>query len=138
MESFPHKINQEIFLSDHAVFTVIHHVPDHMRHLTELNKGATGDKSVYLVRISTTDSQPDFSLQEMENTFFGAGPNFKTSFEACSFGQLKFYLKGSQDVKLNKSIKQLNRPALLIEAAIEKTRRDYRNGIDYPCWNRRR
>lgn len=113
-------INHEILLSERNTdFTVDDEDVPNTRHLTDLYAGATGNRNVLLVRISTTDAKPSFSLSEWKETLFGTGPNIKTSFQACSFGQLKMFHTRSMDIQLKKPITVLDNGSKLSDAAID-------------------
>jgi hypothetical protein len=66
----------------------------------------TGTVRINIVRVSTSDSNPQSSLKTLEETLFGdsAAVSFKTQMRDCSFGQLHFQLANAYDVKVPRTV----------------------------------
>lgn len=81
---------------------------------------ALGRKSIAVVRVSTRDSEPSDDAETLWRGLFGENEiNFRTQYEACSFGKLQFYPAevGVLDVLVDDSISMFKSGAALVHAA---------------------
>jgi hypothetical protein len=81
---------------------------------------AIGKMTVAVLRISTRDSTPSVSAQELRYGLFnGNEANLKTQFHACSFGQLDWQLKDDRvfEVFVDEPVKNFKSGSSLIAAA---------------------
>jgi hypothetical protein len=93
------------------------------RHLLKQST-TTGTKSVYIVRVSTSNSAPMYTLDYIVNRLFNSTePSFASQFDACSFGKLKWTLAGSANVQLPEPIEAFESGSSLVGRA-EQTLRD--------------
>jgi len=115
--------NNEIVASDSAQFTVVD-PPAGLRHLSEMEP-AIGNKTIAIVRVSTKDSSPPASLDELRKAIVGNGISMKTQYFRCSMGQLQWIFAGGYDVKLNKHrISEFNSGIELLDAANERLNKE--------------
>lgn len=69
-----------------------------------------GEKSVYIVRVSTIDSSPTYSLEELSQRLFDSSqettisPSFPSQYAACSANQLIWTYAGGYDVTIDAPI----------------------------------
>jgi hypothetical protein len=84
--------------------------------------GASGTKSVFVVRVSAPDSSPVRSLSEMLSAMFASrATSFRSQYQACSFGKLVWTSAGGMDVTLDSRISSYGgSPTLLANEAIRK------------------
>ena len=114
----------EIIVSESTQYVVINdedHEELHRRRL-QLQSRATGDKKLFIVRVSTPDSTPTNTLTELTEGMFSTGTSFKTQYEDCSFNQLRWSNAGGLDVMLDEPISTYTRPGQLVNAAQEKVK----------------
>ena len=77
---------------------------------------STGTQSIHILRVSTTDVSPTYSLETIEETLFGNHVNLKSQYDACSFGQLQWEHTGSMDVLVDQPIASFVDSSALITA----------------------
>jgi Gametolysin peptidase M11 len=130
-------VNQvEIQLSHDSWIQVIHDVPHRWRHLQE-NPSTIGARDIFIVRVSTTDSTPTKTLDELKSGMISMNRvSFQSQFYRCSFGQLQWRLTGGIDVRLQASIRSFGRPSQLLAEAQEAAKAklgvdDLRNVADH-------
>lgn len=113
-------VNQvEIQLSHESFIQVIHNVPHRWRHLQEL-PSTIGARDIFIVRVSTSDSTPTKTLDELKSGMINMNRvSFQSQFYRCSFGQLQWRLTGGIDVRLQASIRSFDRPSQLLAEAQE-------------------
>ena len=113
--------NVDIAINSDNEFVVVNDDP-RLRHLQERKLQTTGEITVAIVRISTKDSSPTATRQQMMDTFDEELVNFKTQYDLCSNGKLN--LKKASDfvvnVSLNTNIDSSTSPASLITEASER------------------
>jgi hypothetical protein len=81
---------------------------------------AVGKKTVAVVLISTRDSVPSVSAQDLRRDLFSIdGVNLKTQFRACSSGQLDWELQGDRvlEVFVDEPVKNFKGGSALVTAA---------------------
>jgi hypothetical protein len=83
-------VNDTLTVESNAEYFVVD--DRRLDHLAHRHLAITGVKTFALVRVSTSDSTPNSSLQELKDYHFGAGPNFVTQYNACSRGKLQWQL----------------------------------------------
>lgn len=111
--------DNQLFVRDDAVFEVLDPVPIHMRRLSLSPPSTIGTRSIFIVRVSTSDSTPSKSLSEIQQGIATMNAvSFQSQFHACSFGQLQWKLAGGVDVFLPQSISSFKKPFDLLQAAI--------------------
>jgi hypothetical protein len=111
-------VNQvEIQLSHDSSIQVIHNIPHRWRHLQEL-PSTIGARDIFIVRVSTSDSTPTKTLDELKSGLINMNRvSFQSQFYRCSFGQLQWRLTGGVDVRLQASIRSFGRPSQLLAEA---------------------
>jgi hypothetical protein len=80
----------------------------------------TGQKTVAVVRISTTDASPAADAKKMQNTLFNPNAvNFHTQYMNCSFGQLEWILApvGVVEVFVDQPVSDFKNGSALVSAA---------------------
>jgi Gametolysin peptidase M11 len=90
-----------------------------------LNGRTTGTKTLAIVRISTNDATPYYSLNQIQQAHFATDrTTFQSQFKACSFGKLQWEFAGSYDVMVDQSVTAFQDYFALIaaaEAQLQKT-----------------
>jgi len=87
---------------------------------SRLGSGTTGNHTIAVVRISTSDSTPDMDADTLRSAMFSPDQvNLKTQYEACSFGKLQLNLApaGVVDVYVDESIHSFTSASNLVTAA---------------------
>jgi hypothetical protein len=59
-------------------------------------------------------------LKQLKRQLFEKNPGLRSQYMACSFGKLKFELRGALDVKLNMKAKEFSSGAALLNRAMHK------------------
>jgi hypothetical protein len=110
-------INDELFIGNGAQYDVLLE-DEHLRHLTERHLQTTGELTVSVLRISTSDSSPKDSLSTLKSTLFESEINFVNQYRDCSSGKLQWKLSsfGVQDVQLPNSIGEFGSADALVTA----------------------
>lgn len=92
--------NGRLDVGENPLFTVIN--DSRFDHHKERHLQATGTKTVAIIRVSTSDSTPKYSLNQIQSTHFGSGINFVTQYDACSHGKIQWKLaeNGVLDVEI--------------------------------------
>jgi hypothetical protein len=81
---------------------------------------AVGTRTLKVIRVSTADSQPSFTAEQMEDRIFQQSIGLSSQYEACSFGQLKWESRGVLDVMVDGNIASYSSGSALRVAAEEK------------------
>jgi hypothetical protein len=117
--------DEGLSLAENAQFSVLESVPEHLRYLQDATF-TIGTRTIAVVRVSTTDSTPTFTANQLENGLFGDGINMKTQYDACSFGQLKWQLAeaGVMDINVGQPVSNFIDYAALVTAAQKKMKAD--------------
>ena len=108
----------EIYTSNSTAFIVSKQT--HGRHLQNGESLTTGDMTVAVVRIATSDSRCSLSNRDIDAMFDESKANFVTQFNKCSFGKLRFQKAQRHiiDVKVNESVsKYYGNPIKLVNKA---------------------
>jgi hypothetical protein len=110
-------VNDELFIGSGAQYDVLLE-DEHLRHLTERHLQTTGDMTISVIRISTSDSSPKDSLSTLKSTLFEGETNFVNQYKDCSFGKLQWKLSsfGVQDVQIPNSISEFGNADALVTA----------------------
>ena len=88
-------------IQDYRVGRRGRHDDEDARHLQkDGSQNALGFKRYAIVRISTTDSTPSITLDQMKKRFTDVADGMEAQYRYCSQDQLFFYLTGTYDVKL--------------------------------------
>lgn len=101
---------------------------DEARHLTanEAAKGAFGQRTYALVRISTTDSSPMYTMDHMVKRFVDDTIGMEAQYRDCSKNQLHFELASAYDVELPFDISHYqSNPRILRDAAVQQIKDEY-------------
>lgn len=110
----------EILLAADATFTVATDEQAH-RHLQWLTTKSLGTRSLFYVRVSAPDSSHPKSLLQMQQIIFRTNTtSFKTQYEGCSNGKLKWTNGGGADIMLSNPIASYLKPANLVNEAQQK------------------
>ena len=72
-------------------FPVVEKVPEHLRRLQKRRLAVTGQQSIAVIRVSTSDSFNEHSVESLRNMFNPNEINFVTQYEQCSINQLHFH-----------------------------------------------
>jgi hypothetical protein len=90
----------------------------HSSYAKRVSSDTQGTKTVFLVRVSTTDTSPSSSLSEWRTQTFQTGaPGLHSQYLACSFGQLNWKFCGMMDVQVNYPIGAFAGQGDLVNAA---------------------
>jgi Gametolysin peptidase M11 len=81
---------------------------------------AFGTRTLKVIRVSTSDSQPTYTAAEMEDRIFQQRIGLSSQYEACSFGQLQWKSNGVLDVLVDGDIGSYESGSALRVAAEEK------------------
>jgi hypothetical protein len=110
-------IERHIDISEAVDFVEYHD----FRHERHLSSSTSGEKTITVVRVSTIDSVPSYSAQEMQDRLFGQNIGLQTQYFACSFGQLIWKLSpaGVIDIMIDDSVTNYNTGTSLVSAATE-------------------
>jgi Gametolysin peptidase M11 len=81
---------------------------------------AFGTRTLKVIRVSTSDKQPSFTAEQMEDRIFHQSIGLSSQYEACSFGQLKWESRGVLDVIVDGEIASYESGSALRVAAEEK------------------
>jgi Gametolysin peptidase M11 len=114
----------DAFLTENSVsmggMAEFHVVPTPVEHLRRLQEAAIGTKTIAVVRVSTVDETPKDSASTLREMLFGDGVNFKTQFDACSFGLLRWEPAGLYDITLDQTINDFNGSEMDLITATQK------------------
>jgi Gametolysin peptidase M11 len=121
-------VNSTIQLSSSSLVTAVDmHATRNRREVRRLNTGpAIGTLTLVIVRVSTVDSSPMASIQDIQQVLFSSDIGFKSQYSACSFGQLNWEPapNGDLDLFLPEPISSYASASDLVNAAQEKIRND--------------
>jgi Gametolysin peptidase M11 len=117
-------IGDKIVVSRNARYTVLDKVPGHLRHLDSWVHFTSGTRSLTVIRVSTSDATPMFSVAELENGIFGNGLandgiTLSSQYNACSFGKMQWVRSehGVMDVRINQAVSSFPDAGSLVTAA---------------------
>jgi hypothetical protein len=118
-------IGNSVVIPSSPVFIVVD-PPEQRRHLSS---STIGEKTLAIVRVSTSDRSPTFSASTLRNGIFGNGINMVTQYEACSFGQLKWKMApvgvaGVVEVRVDQGISAFTSGTALVTAAQKQIKKD--------------
>ncbi|GKY90412.1 hypothetical protein MPSEU_000015000 [Mayamaea pseudoterrestris] len=86
---------------------------------------ASGKQTIFILRVSTTDSEPTYSLPALKRQIVGrtttdTSPSIREQYSKCSFNQLNFVYADGQTVEINASVTAFATPAALVDAALQR------------------
>ncbi len=118
-------IHGELRLSHDSTFDVIDYSPSHSRHLSE-NSVTTGTLTIAIIRISTIDSEPSVSREQLLSLFDDSEEttSFPSQFKKCSVGRLTWEPVDVFDVSVNQPIADFSSGASIVHAAIYQVQLD--------------
>ena len=84
---------ENILVTDQSQYSFMYELPEHLRHLTERRLEedyGNGEKTVAILRVSTSDSSPTATRAELNGLLNPNNVNFISQFDKCSRGNLSF------------------------------------------------
>ena len=118
--------NDDIELLPMSIVTPVEQIVRHRQLSRQIM--AKGRTSVMMVRVSVQDSEPVASAADLEG-IFANGINFKSQYDACSFGQFEIVGAGVMEVNINQPIANFPQPGSLVNLASEAAR--MQGGVPY-------
>jgi len=111
-------LGEDVLLPEYPAFLILE--PPELRR--QLETFTSGDRTMAVIRVSTTDKSPKFSKNALLSGLFGNGINMKTQYEACSFGKLTWKLApaGLVDVRINQPIADFTSGTSIVTAATKQ------------------
>jgi hypothetical protein len=118
-------VHGELRLSHDSTFDVIDYSPSHPRRLGE-NSATTGTLTIAIIRISTIDSEPSVSREQLLSLFDDSEEtvSFPSQFKKCSAGRLTWEPVDVFDVSVNQPISDFSSGASIVHAAIRQVQLD--------------
>lgn len=126
--------NDELTIATDADYAVVN--DRRLNHLTRRNLQIKPVMTVAIVRVSTSDATPVYSLSELQSQHFSSsGTNFPNQFDDCSRGKLKWNLApgGMIDVKIPNRVSEFNGKIAEFTTVVQRYMRDnlgYTNGVN--------
>jgi Gametolysin peptidase M11 len=118
---------QQLVLGFETQYTVIPDSTIH-RHLLNRHLQVKPVMTIAVVRVSTTDSSPTASRNDLQSTLFSpSGVNFVNQYKAVSFGKLQFELApaGVLEVQVSSPVSSFASSSDLVTAAQEQIKSTY-------------
>lgn len=117
---------EEVRLTPTSTFTVIPDPsPDGRRRLRKAYSDAFGVRTYAVVIVSTTDSTPTVTAQQIQSRFTNSAVGLEATYRDCSANQLDWQLKGVYTLRLPKSLADYGKQAGQIRnAAVEQLMRE--------------
>ena len=97
-----------------------------LQNVDENHSNAVGLKRYAIIRISTSDSKPTVTMDQLVQRFTDATEGVEAQYRDCSHNQLFLYLSGAYDVQLSGTVQSYSaNPRIMRDSAVEQIVKDH-------------